>query len=154
MQRAQRIRGLAAAAAVLLLAVAPAAAGQAPPPDLAPPAPLTAANPSGGLWENPSGSVRIRIRLCGLDVCGVVEWANEKAIADSARGGHPDLIGMTLFEGLTKERDNVWQGRVFAPDVDRHFPGTVTRVSETEAVVRGCLLRRSLCRSQTWRRVG
>jgi uncharacterized protein (DUF2147 family) len=140
-------------AIAFLLMTAAGAAAQSPPPDLPPPPPLTPSNPTGGLWENPSGSVRVRIQLCELDVCGVVEWANEKALADAARGGNPDLIGMTLFSGLTKERDNVWRGRVFVPDINRHFSGTVTRMSESEARVRGCLAGRALCRSQTWRRV-
>ena len=147
------MRALRATASALLMMAATAAVGQAPPPDLPPPTPLSPSNPSGGLWENPSGSVRVRIQLCDLDVCGLVEWANEQAIADSARGGHPNLIGMTLFSGLTKERDNVWRGRVFVPDMNRHFSGTVTRLSETEARVRGCLVGRTLCRSQNWRRI-
>ena len=116
--------------------------------------PAAAQNPNyGAVWQNPSGSVHIRVDRCGDEPCGRMAWANERAIADSARGGHPDPIGMVIVDQLRADGENRWRGRVFAPDMNRHFSGTVTLTSETEARVRGCALGRTLCRSQTWTRV-
>jgi uncharacterized protein (DUF2147 family) len=104
----------------------------------------------GSVWQNPSGSVHIRVDPCEEGPCGRMVWASERAIADSARGGHPDPIGMVIVDQLRADGKNRWRGRVFAPDMNRHFSGTVTLKSDTRAQVRGCALGRTLCRNQTW----
>jgi uncharacterized protein (DUF2147 family) len=107
-----------------------------------------------GLWRNPSGSVEVRIEDCGPKVCGRVASANERARADAARGGHPDIIGMDLFEDFKRDGPNTFRGRVFAPDINRRFSGKLTVQDANTIRVRGCLTRNAGCRSQTWTRSG
>lgn len=107
-----------------------------------------------GLWRNPSGSVEVRIEDCGPKICGRVASANERARADAARGGHPDIIGMDLFEDFQRDGPNTFRGRVFAPDINRRFSGKLTIQDANTIRVRGCLTRNTGCRSQTWTRTG
>jgi uncharacterized protein (DUF2147 family) len=107
-----------------------------------------------GLWRNPSGNVEVRIEDCGPKVCGRVASASEKARADAARGGHPNLIGMDLFEDFQRESADTFRGRVFVPDINRRFNGKLTIQDANTIRVRGCLTRNTGCRSQTWTRVG
>ncbi len=107
-----------------------------------------------GLWRNPSGNVEVRIEDCGPKVCGRVAFASERAQADAARGGHPNLIGMDLFEDFARESPDTFRGRVFVPDINRRFNGRLTIQDANTIRVRGCLTRNTGCRSQTWTRVG
>jgi uncharacterized protein (DUF2147 family) len=107
-----------------------------------------------GLWRNPSGSVEVRIEDCGPKVCGRVASANDKARADAARGGHPNLIGMDLFEDFKRDSPTTFRGRVFVPDINRRFSGKLTIQDANTIRVRGCLTRNTGCRSQTWTRTG
>lgn len=107
-----------------------------------------------GLWRNPSGNVEVRIEECGPKVCGRVASASDRAKADAARGGHPDLIGMDLFEDFKRDSANTFRGRVFVPDINRRFSGKLTIQDENTIRVRGCLTRNTGCRSQTWTRTG
>src|SRR3546814_5950044 len=72
---------------------------------------------SFGVWSNPKGSVHVRAEPCGDRMCGIVVWANDKAKADAARGGSPQLVGVTLFRDFERSRPAVWRGRVFVPDI-------------------------------------
>lgn len=107
-----------------------------------------------GLWRNPSGNVEVRIEDCGPKVCGRVASASDRAKADAARGGHPELIGMDLFEDFKRDGPNTFRGRVFVPDINRRFSGKLTIQDADTIRVRGCLTRSAGCRSQTWTRVG
>lgn len=115
----------------------------------APPAPAQVAQ-RNNVWRNPQNSVHVRVAPCGKSRCGVVAWANDKAKADSARGGTPNLVGMNLFHGFHQEKPNVWKGKVFVPDLNRTFSGTITIENPNTAVARGCMI---ICKSQTWTRV-
>jgi uncharacterized protein (DUF2147 family) len=106
-----------------------------------------------GVWRNPSGSVDVRIEPCGSKICGRVARANDRARADAARGGHPEIIGMDLFEDFKRTGPTTFRGRVFAPDINRRFSGTLTIQEDDTIRVRGCLTRNAGCRSQTWTRV-
>ena len=81
-----------------------------------------------GLWRNPAGTVDVQIEPCGAKICGRVVRADEKARADAARGGHPDIIGMDLFEDFRRTGPNRFRGRVFAPDLNRRFSGTLSLI--------------------------
>lgn len=107
-----------------------------------------------GVWQSPGGNTRIRIAKRGANICGKVAWASEKAKADAARGGHPKLIGMNLFEDFGRTGPNSFQGRVFVPDINRRFNGTLTVQNAKTIEVRGCLVRNTGCRRETWTRVG
>jgi uncharacterized protein (DUF2147 family) len=107
-----------------------------------------------GIWRNQSDNVRIRISKCGPNICGKVHQASDRAKADAARGGHPNLIGMNLFEEFSRTGPNTFQGRVFVPDINRRFSGRLTMDSPRQLTVRGCLVRNTGCRSDVWLKVG
>jgi uncharacterized protein (DUF2147 family) len=109
--------------------------------------------PSSGVWRNPQDSVHISLRGCGDALCGTVIWANDKAQADARRGGTDPLVGVDLFRNFRAAGPGVWRGRVFVPDLNKSFSGTLTRVDERTLIGKGCLIGRIGCRSQTWRRV-
>lgn len=108
---------------------------------------------SFGLWSNPKGSVHVRATPCGKRMCGVVVWASEKARADSARGGTPQLVGETLFRDFTREGPDRWRGKVFVPDIGKTFSGTITVIDKDRMEGKGCLIGGIGCKSQIWTRV-
>ncbi len=119
-----------------------------------PTAPVAAqATTVDSLWRNPQNSVHVRIHDCGTTRCGTVIWANEKAITDSARGGTPNLIGTELFRDFREVGPNVWNGKVFVPDLNHTFSGTGTVVDANTIIARGCAVGNVGCKSQTWTRV-
>ena len=103
--------------------------------------------------RNPSNSVHVRIHQCGKSRCGTVVWANDKAKADSARGGTRNLVGTQLFREFREVSPKVWKGKVFVPDMNKVFTGTGTVKDQNLIVARGCLLGSMGCKSQTWTRV-
>ena len=103
--------------------------------------------------RNPSNSVHVRIHPCGKSRCGTVVWANDKAKADSARGGTRNLIGTELFREFREVSPKVWKGKVFVPDLNKVFTGTGTVKDQNTIVARGCLFAGIGCKSQTWTRV-
>jgi uncharacterized protein (DUF2147 family) len=104
------------------------------------------------VWRNPQNSVHVRVEPCGSSMCGVVIWANEKAKADSARGGTTNLVGTQLFRDFRESGQNVWKGKVFVPDMNRVFSGTAT-LKNGQLVARGCLGKNLICKTQVWTRV-
>lgn len=118
--------------------------------------PVLAAETAGrsfGFWRNPSDSVRIRVHPCGRTMCGTVVWASDKAKADALRGGTASLVGNQLFRDFSEEREGVWRGRVFVPDIGKTFSGTVTVLDPNRLEGRGCLIGKVGCKSQIWVRV-
>ena len=113
-------------------------------------APPTAAD---SVWRNPQDSVHVRIHTCGTSRCGTVIWANDKAKADSARGGTANLVGTELFRDFHETSPKIWNGKVFVPDLNRVFSGTGKVLDSNSIVARGCLAKNFGCKSQTWTRV-
>ena len=105
------------------------------------------------VFRNPSNSVHVRIHPCGKGRCGTVVWANDKAKADSARGGTRNLVGTELFKEFREISPKVWKGKVFVPDLNKVFSGTGTIKDQNTIVARGCLIAGMGCKSQTWTRV-
>lgn len=138
MRRSDRTR-LAAFAAIAALIISPSAAPAQVGEDL--------------VLRNPQNSVHVRIHPCGNTRCGTVVWANEKAKADSARGGTPNLVGTELFREFREVSPKVWKGKVFVPDINRVFTGTGTIKDKDTIVARGCLLGKIGCKSEVWKRV-
>ena len=103
--------------------------------------------------RNPSNSVHVRIHPCGKSRCGTVVWANDKAKADSARGGTPKLVGTELFREFREVSPKMWKGKVFVPDINKVLTGTGTVKDQNTIVARGCLFAGIGCKSQTWTRV-
>lgn len=118
------------------------------------PAPASAQKPGQeNVFRNPSNSVHVRIRPCGKNRCGTVVWANDKAKADSARGGTRNLVGTELFREFREISPTIWKGKVFVPDLNKVFTGTGTIKDRNTIVARGCLIGNFGCKSQTWTRV-
>ena len=105
------------------------------------------------VWRNPQNSVHVWVHPCGKSRCGTVVWANDKAKADSARGGTPNLVGTELFRDFKEVSPKVWKGKVFVPDLNKVFTGTGTIKDSNTVVARGCLIAGMGCKSQTWTRV-
>lgn len=108
---------------------------------------------SASVWRNPQNSVHVRIHPCGNSRCGTVIWANDKAKADSAKGGTPNLVGTQLFRDFHEVSPSVWKGKVFVPDLNHVFSGTGTVKDANTIVARGCLTGNFGCKSQVWTRV-
>lgn len=106
-----------------------------------------------GTWENAKHSVRVKIERCGERACGRVVWASDEAKADAARGGTADLIGVQLFQGLAPGEDGAWAGKIFVPDLNGVFDGTVRANDATHLTAEGCVVR-PVCKSQVWTRIG
>jgi uncharacterized protein (DUF2147 family) len=135
--------GLATGLAVALtLAAAAAGAARA-----------AAAPESYGIWRNPKDSVHVEVKPCGAATCGVVVWANDKAKADSRRGGTEALVGLTLFRNFVRGRDGLWRGKVFVPDLNRTFSGTAEVLDPKTIRAKGCAFAGLACKSQDWKRI-
>lgn len=106
-----------------------------------------------GIWRNEADSVRIRVARCGQGLCGTVVQASAKARADAARGGTERLVGTQLFHDFRRGDDGLWYGRVYVPDIDQLFDGTIEQTGPDTIVGTGCLFAGFGCKSQTWRRV-
>lgn len=121
---------------------------------LAAAASAAAATPqSYGVWRNPKNSVHVEVTPCGEGACGVVVWANEKAKADSRKGGTPNLIGLTLFRNFVRGKDGLWRGKVFVPDLNGTFAGTAEVLDPTTIRASGCAFGRIACKRQDWKRI-
>lgn len=60
---------------------------------------------------------------------------------------------MDLFQNFTQIDDTHWKGKVYVPDINKTFSGTVTVVNAHTLTGKGCLLGGLGCKSQTWTRV-
>jgi uncharacterized protein (DUF2147 family) len=105
------------------------------------------------MWRNPKDSVHVRVHPCGKAMCGTVVWASDRAKADSARGGTPDLIGADIFRDFRATAPNLWTGKVFVPDLNRVFTGTATLIGSDTLIAQGCIAKDFGCRSQSWTRI-
>ncbi|AGH48421.1 MULTISPECIES: DUF2147 domain-containing protein [Sphingomonadales] len=112
------------------------------------------AEPYYGLWRNPKDSVRVRTHPCGARLCGTVEWANDKAKADAREGGTENLVGTELFRDFRPGKNDIWRGKVFVPDMNKTFSGTLTVTDGGGTLrARGCLFAGVGCKSQYWTRI-
>ncbi|WP_448662719.1 DUF2147 domain-containing protein [Sphingomonas sp. CJ20] len=109
--------------------------------------------PPEDVWRNPSGSVHIRFSACGAAMCGTVVWASEKAKADALKGAKEPLIGTQIFRDFEEVKPGTWRGRVYVPDINQTFFGTVTRLDKDRLLGKGCVLFGAICKSQTWTRI-
>jgi uncharacterized protein (DUF2147 family) len=128
---------LAAAAAAVLASAIPAAASV----------------PVDGVWRNPKNTVHVQLQPCGPTMCGTVVWAAPKAQAKARKAGQK-LVGAQLFREFKPIAPNRWQGKVFVPDLNRTFSGTMTATAPTRMVGKGCLIGGFFCKEQTWVKIG
>lgn len=107
-----------------------------------------------GTWRNLRDTMHIEIRPCGESVCGKVIWASDQAIADARGGGTRDLIGTQVFRDFRQDSAGNWYGKVFVPDLNRTFSGTIVLVDHNTLKGAGCLIGRVLCKSKVLVRIG
>jgi uncharacterized protein (DUF2147 family) len=107
-----------------------------------------------GTWRNLHDTMHIQIHHCGDSVCGKVVWAGDQAIADAKRGGTRDLIGTEVFRDFRRDAGGNWRGRVFVPDLNKTFSGTIVLVDHNTLKGTGCLIGRVLCKSKVLVRIG
>jgi uncharacterized protein (DUF2147 family) len=105
-----------------------------------------------GYWRNPSGSVIISIAPCGEAMCGRVQWASDKALADARKNGTDPLIGVELLSDFVPKGENRWKGRLFVPDLKRTSKAEVRQLGPDQVKVKGCAAGRLVCKSQVWTR--
>lgn len=116
------------------------------------PAELTDASLEGR-WRNPNGSVIISITICSESLCGRVEWASDKAVADARNGGTDPLVGAELLSDILPRGDGRWNARLFVPDLNKRSKAELRLSGGDQLKVRGCLVGRVICKSQVWTRV-
>ena len=116
--------------------------------------PLAAAQESFGIWENPQGSVHIKLESCGDARCGVVVWANAKAKADALERGTANLVGTTILRDFRETADGKWEDKAFVPDIGKEFSGFATVENDRTLNVKGYLIGHFGCKLQTWTKIG
>ncbi|ODU23003.1 MAG: hypothetical protein ABS87_00040 [Sphingomonas sp. SCN 67-18] len=114
---------------------------------------MAAEDPYLGVWSNPKGTVHVRSHHCGASMCGTVVWASDKAKSDAARGDTKELVGLQLFRDFRKDKAGNWRGKVFVPDINKTFSGSIKVVNVNTLTGSGCLVGRVGCKSQTWTRL-
>ena len=115
--------------------------------------PASASVPVDGVWRNPKNTVHVQLQPCGGTMCGTVVWAAPKAQAKARKAGQK-LVGAQLFREFKPVAPNRWQGKVFVPDLNRTFSGTMTATAPTRLVGKGCLIGGFFCKEQTWVKIG
>ena len=106
-----------------------------------------------GVWRNPKDSVHIELKPCGVEVCGIVIWANARADAASRKVSGKPLVGQQLMRNFVIGGDHIGRGKVYVPDLNVTFAGTAQQVDDHTLRARGCLLANVLCKSQVWTRI-
>ena len=106
-----------------------------------------------GTWRNIRNTMHIQMYHCGPSICGKVVWASDEAVADAKRGGAANPIGTQVFSDFHKDAGGNWRGRVFVPDLNKTFSGTLTVVDRNTLKGAGCLLGRVLCKTKVLVRI-
>jgi uncharacterized protein (DUF2147 family) len=108
-------------------------------------------SPLRGRWENPSKSVIIRMTHCNHELCGVVDWASDKAKRDTRKHA-PDLVGTHLLTHVTRKSEGHWRGKLFVPDQNLRVTAKIHLLSHHQLKITGCAM--MICKSQLWTKVG
>lgn len=107
-----------------------------------------------GVWKNRPNTLVVRIAPCGSALCGTVVEAARSARESVRKAGTANLVGTRVLTGLRKSSGGTYRGDVYNPNLNIRAAGTVTLVSPTVLVVKGCMLAGLICRQQHWTRVG
>jgi uncharacterized protein (DUF2147 family) len=125
-----------------VVATAPAAA---PVQKQQTPAPATAAAQSAatplGLWMTEEKEGKVRIELCGVNLCGY------SVDAKSNQNGEQVLINMK------PGKDSKWSGRILDPNTGSTYDSTIALKGSGSLRVQGCAFGGMFCGGQTWSRV-
>jgi uncharacterized protein (DUF2147 family) len=106
-----------------------------------------------GLWRNIRNTMHIEVRHCGDTLCGRVAWASDEALADAKKGGTRDLVGTEILRDFRPDPKGGWRGKVYVPDLDKTFSGTLVVVDRNTLKGSGCLLGRVLCKNKVLVRI-
>ena len=126
-------------ASIFVALAAQAAATQQPPQSLI-----------EGRWRSPGGNSIIVIAPCGIELCGTVDWASDRAKQDAAKSTDR-LVGTQLLTGLQERKPGRWQGKLYIPDRNLRVTAKLQLVSPQQLKVAGCAAA-VLCSSQIWNR--
>lgn len=105
-----------------------------------------------GRWRNPSGSVIVAITPCDQSLCGLVQWASEKASSDARKGGTDPLVGVMLLSDIEQRDEGRWNARLFVPDLNKRSKAELRILGPDQLKVTGCAVGRIFCKSQVWTR--
>jgi uncharacterized protein (DUF2147 family) len=106
-----------------------------------------------GTWRNMRNTMHIQMYHCGPSICGKVVWASNEAVADAQRGGSGNPIGTQVFRDFQKDARGNWRGRVFVPDLNKTFSGTMVIVDPNTLKGSGCLIGQFLCKAKVLVRI-
>lgn len=103
------------------------------------------ADDPSGVWQSEKDDdgdwIDLAIEPCGEEYCGTVA---------QVYGGNPDVVGMTIIEGMIFAGDNVWEdGRLFAVDEDTWYSSNMELLSPDQLKISACIGFDLLCESQT-----
>ena len=121
---------------------------------LAAQASVPAPNAIIGQWSNPKGTMEVRTRQCGANLCGRVVRASEKAQAAARDAGAPPLVGSDLLKNYSRTGERQWSGRIFIPKLGRDVPSQIRQTSADTITISGCMMGGLVCKTQVWHRVG
>ena len=113
----------------------------------------TVADPAIGLWSNPKGSLTVRTRRCGEQLCATVVNASAGAKAKAAAAGLPTLVGAELFSDYRPAGAGDWAGTLYVPDRGKRVASRLKADDGRTMKVSGCLLGGLVCKTQTWVRM-
>lgn len=117
------------------------------------PATASARQSIEGVWKNRPNTLVVRIAPCGDALCGTVIEATDDAKDSVRKAGAPKLVGTQVLTGFRKSSNDSYSGNVFNPNLNVRAAGTITLVSPTVLLVKGCVFAGLICRQQHWTRV-
>jgi uncharacterized protein (DUF2147 family) len=94
-----------------------------------------------GVWQIQGGAARIVIRLCGPNLCGLVNWAID--------GGD---LGTQVLRDMKPVGPNRWEGISHDPATGQRDASNINLGADDTLRVEGCVVD-TLCRGQAWTRV-
>ena len=107
-----------------------------------------------GKWTNSHRTVVVDAFSCNRnELCGRVVNANADAIIDASEAGTKNLVGTNVLRDYHSDRNGVWHGTVFVPDMGRSFTSHMQLLGPDRLKVTGCLLGNFICKSDVWIRI-
>jgi len=96
-----------------------------------------------GDWSRGDGQARVRIEVCGQDLCAINTWIRPDNVNEKVG----DKLIMTIHE-----QGDVYSGEAFDPQ--RHLTyRLVLTVSSDTMSTRGCILGGLICKRTDWKRI-
>ena len=112
-----------------------------------------------GTWLTKDGRAKIRIDRCGpsnANICGKVVWLRPDQPKLDDQNPDPSkrtrqMLGLQLMSNMKPAGDK-FSGEIYNSDDGKMYAVTVTRDSQSELSIGGCMMA-ILCGSETWARV-